>query len=557
MSGISAQEIANWRFVNVSSYNKNVPCDPIDGNEFPATYSEFRPFDNADPVAALKNIKELGFNGIRLMLFWECIEPQQNTYSKRYLDQVASFIELCEAHDVLVLIDFHQDLFSRRLAGSGAPDWALPPILRNAIDKKLLGPKGGYDHVMPCDKTWGGKYATDKCQEVVWEHWWSTSELRRAYINMTKSVVSHDGLMRENVIGVDIFNEPSFAELFHAHILAKPWLFKKVRTQLADFYSDAIQSLSGVVPSRVLFFIEPYGYDVSQMAWMTVGMAQLSVPDTLLQRTVYAAHIYQPIPKIWRAANRILRSHYIQANSLGVKAVWVGEFGDLTFNSGTPAAFKVIKQQTTLLEATGTGWAYYNYSPSTLVWNEEDMSVVTPAFEPKPCLAGLSRALDSRAGVTIAQLGATNPLCEVFREIPGVRVDPLMKSSDTLLVIPGDAGEALETAMMAIHTQGPAEELHALGKAARHPAFPLRHCIIVPTSFVDLDMTAQALFRRSFAGILHCHGCSVVSFRKLADAHSFGFKWGAKSANFRPFPYVDLSWVGNEGQETEAKSKTD
>jgi hypothetical protein len=62
---------------------------------------------------------------IRFVVVWEAIEPLQGQYDEDYLTYVSDILK--EAGDVglIILIDMHQDCWSRFTGGSGAPKWTL------------------------------------------------------------------------------------------------------------------------------------------------------------------------------------------------------------------------------------------------------------------------------------------------------------------------------------------------------------------------------------------------------------------------------------------------
>ena len=85
-----------------------------------------RPFYLDEAKEHLKRIQELGMNHIRFITTWEAIEGKgPKVYDEEYLTYVVDFCQLAADMGIYVLIDMHQDLFSRHLFGSGAPRWAL------------------------------------------------------------------------------------------------------------------------------------------------------------------------------------------------------------------------------------------------------------------------------------------------------------------------------------------------------------------------------------------------------------------------------------------------
>ena len=76
-----------------------------------------------EPERVFRRFREQGFNLIRLGIFWDGVEPQPGVYDRDYLQRVRDVIELARQNGLYVMLDMHQDLFSRKW-GDGAPLWA-------------------------------------------------------------------------------------------------------------------------------------------------------------------------------------------------------------------------------------------------------------------------------------------------------------------------------------------------------------------------------------------------------------------------------------------------
>jgi len=73
----------------------------------------------------LENLRDWGFNVIRLHVAWEAFEPVRGQYNFTYLEQLKKIVHRCANYNISVLLDAHQDLLSGFFCGEGMPDWAM------------------------------------------------------------------------------------------------------------------------------------------------------------------------------------------------------------------------------------------------------------------------------------------------------------------------------------------------------------------------------------------------------------------------------------------------
>ena len=102
-------------------------------------YPPFIPFEDArwwDLLASW------GFNMVRFTLFWEAIEPQPGIYDRSYLDRVEQMVDRASVRGMYILLDMHQDLYSRWLHGDGAPTWTFPADVNQRTTTVLGGDSG-------------------------------------------------------------------------------------------------------------------------------------------------------------------------------------------------------------------------------------------------------------------------------------------------------------------------------------------------------------------------------------------------------------------------------
>ncbi|MGB4442091.1 MAG: cellulase family glycosylhydrolase [Coriobacteriia bacterium] len=85
-----------------------------------------RPFPLEEAEEHFGRLERWGFTFLRLLTTWEAIEhagPGQ--YDEAYLTYFRTIVEKAAAHGISVLIDPHQDVWSRFTGGDGAPGWTL------------------------------------------------------------------------------------------------------------------------------------------------------------------------------------------------------------------------------------------------------------------------------------------------------------------------------------------------------------------------------------------------------------------------------------------------
>ncbi|ORE05656.1 glycoside hydrolase [Rhizopus microsporus var. microsporus] len=85
-----------------------------------------RPFPLDEADEHLSRIASYGFNLLRFVITWEAIEHEgPGIYDQDYLNYLIQVLKKCEAYNLKVYIDPHQDCWSRHCGGSGHPGWTL------------------------------------------------------------------------------------------------------------------------------------------------------------------------------------------------------------------------------------------------------------------------------------------------------------------------------------------------------------------------------------------------------------------------------------------------
>ena len=75
-----------------------------------------RPFAEDQLDLHFSYLRDKGFNSIRLLVIWEAIEPdRKGVYDEAYLAYLRKVVETAAQYNIYVLLDMHQDMFSRHL----------------------------------------------------------------------------------------------------------------------------------------------------------------------------------------------------------------------------------------------------------------------------------------------------------------------------------------------------------------------------------------------------------------------------------------------------------
>lgn len=182
------------------------------------------PFPLEEADEHFSRLRYWGFNCIRYTVTWEAVEHKgPGIYDRLFLDHLTKIIEKAFHHQLYVVIDLHQDVWSRFTGGCGAPAWtlelagfdlngleatgaALLPQINAGSMNHLLWPTNGFKLGAATMFTlfFGGAIFAPKC---VVEEENIQIFLQRHYMNMMKEIAKYLKYL-PNVIGFDIMNEP-------------------------------------------------------------------------------------------------------------------------------------------------------------------------------------------------------------------------------------------------------------------------------------------------------------------------------------------------------------
>ncbi len=109
-----------------------------------------KPFPLEDANLHFSKLRDLGFNSVRLLINWEGIQHAGPwTYDEEYLDYLEAVVDRARVYGIYVLLDMHQDLFSRHLVvkyNKHPVDENGKPYERGSLEANLMGLSPPYDN---------------------------------------------------------------------------------------------------------------------------------------------------------------------------------------------------------------------------------------------------------------------------------------------------------------------------------------------------------------------------------------------------------------------------
>jgi endoglycosylceramidase len=310
--------------------------------------SKLPPFLPFDDPSHLDRLVDWGFNIVRLLVIWEALEPERGALDQAYLQRYLDLVDACGARGLHVLVDFHQDLFSRELGGDGAPAWAVTEPGRKASGR-----------------TWFYDYFLNRGVRHSQAAFWADRDgIRTAFMQTVRKVMQRCR-DRPAVIGYDLWNEPMSS-------LRQVATGRFERRALADFHRACIALRDEIDPHRLLF-IEPtplVAFGVPSFLPALRGRGLVFAPHVYDATAIVTGRYRRKVSTFLPALTTIRKT----ADRLGMP-VLIGEFGAL---NGHADAEAMIEDQCRLLDKRFVSWTVWHYNPTDVDWHDEDASIVDP-----------------------------------------------------------------------------------------------------------------------------------------------------------------------------------
>jgi endoglycosylceramidase len=189
-------------------------------------------------------MRGFGFNLLRLPINWSALEPEPGQYDRGYLDRIAAIVRDCQRRGILVIIDFHQDAFSKEIGQDGAPRWTLD---------LLLGP-GNYPYLGgPLTDLEARRFAPATL--AAFRKFFADADGIQERYAAAVSVVARHFRRSRGVLGYEIMNEPfalaaggTQAQLDAFQVRVATAIRSADRRHLIVFEPDTIRNLTNQAP---------------------------------------------------------------------------------------------------------------------------------------------------------------------------------------------------------------------------------------------------------------------------------------------------------------------
>jgi endoglycosylceramidase len=338
------------RGINTGNRNKTPPFIP-----FPI--ADDIPLDQLRPLADeyFARMREWGLDTARLPFSWEALEPVRDVWDEQYLDRYEVLVDAAWAQGLRVILDFHQDVWSRNYCGDGFPTWAV------------ADPNAPW-HECP-DVQWGLKYVSNAEVRGSFDRFWINEDgLKDEFLIMWTKVgerfADHPG-----VLALEILNEPGWGSSNDV----QQWKLDV----LTPFHTTVAAYLHEVAPDLLIIYDNP-GIDA-------VGL----YPEMVHPRPVGDFLIYGP--HMYGAATYGPDKPHPQEDLAEMAAfghdtdvpVMLGEFGFQPHEVEGPAWLNDVADGLDALRMSSTLWEYSINDP---LWNYENFSVLDARANPQPML---------------------------------------------------------------------------------------------------------------------------------------------------------------------------
>ena len=234
---------------------------------------------NFDEEDVVRYARQWGFNAVRYLILWDGIEPNRGEYDTAYLDATEERLDWFAANGVHVILDMHQDVYSRYFCCDGAPEWAIEDD-DIPFEQK---PQWDLNYFEPAVMA-----AFDNFFDYEGDYPYLQDHYIGAWLEFVKRFKDHPA-----VIGYDIMNEPSPGSALDAQDFTYTPPDGPAadfdRTKFTDFYQRVIDAIREVDQDGWILYEPRYAAPANGQASY---IQRLEDPREGAPRIVYSPHLY-------------------------------------------------------------------------------------------------------------------------------------------------------------------------------------------------------------------------------------------------------------------------
>ena len=352
------------------------------------TFDPYFSFTDED----IKILKRLGINLVRLGIVWESIEYAEGEYNSTHLEKMSTIVSKLEENGISVIVDAHQDMFSRLFCGEGAPKFYVDKLTYSSDCKTNIISQifGLFTACIPLSKhKWkyekNGLPRLEDCVAGSFIDYHKAPELMTVYDSFFKNengvldsfvnfwkFVAKKFKGRKNVLGYDLWNEPWASNLWiDLKSLIPGYVDNHI---LSEFYAKIDEGIAEIDPDYTMLFEPiPFPDTLPLFGGFALDTFSKTPVDNTIRKQMFNVHSYccaadQNIckdgePKLSDAKkcsefhDRKLKKNKQQAKDIGVPVI-ITEFGAC---SASEACYQEMLGFEKAADKYLTSWAYWMY----------------------------------------------------------------------------------------------------------------------------------------------------------------------------------------------------
>ena len=351
-----------------------------------------------------------GLTLLRLPIQWRRVEPAQGEYDQDYVGYLQDVLGWAHTYGLLVIVDWHQDVFGEAFGINdgfdGAPAWAT----RTDGIEFHRAPGG-----------WFNSY-WHPAVKAAFSHLWNDPDLQQAQVT-TWTYLAEQLAGSPALLGYDLFNEPMITN----------------DALLGEMYNRVIAGIR-TVDQRSWLWVEPTVYVGEGVPTLLPAFDDPREGD---DRIGYAPHAYSTSVEDggdWVTSSNFVAKYesaivkYPRKNDM---PVIVGEWGPSSAGAEFPGNVELVKQQTASFTRFASGWTIW-YGCRSATGDGYCILTEDGHLDPNRAAAWAPYAV-ALAGTHVSEKSGPGRFALTYQ--------PLPDQGRTRFVVPGGFGDRIQVAV--------------------------------------------------------------------------------------------------------------